>query len=202
MEAGTSASLVSMLQGNATLTGVQFLRQIYLTRFSDPAQNRDIYREFFRRRPASLFVFGVDSPELVQELIGLMREWHPTERVRLALLDPFDARPATSPKLTLRETNARFAELPLRLTLHPGDPAFTLPRVANQLGAADAILISPTIDADAFASAWYFLPRLMHATTVLIEGIAGPTGISCRAVSAQEVSRRADVTANRTRRAA
>ena len=72
------ASLVSMLQGNATLTGVQFLRQIYLTRFSHPAQNRDIYREFYRRKPASLFVLGVDSSTLVQELTGLMHEWHPT----------------------------------------------------------------------------------------------------------------------------
>lgn len=192
----------SMLQGNATLTGVQFLRQIYLARFSHPAQNRDIFREFYRRKPASLFVLGVDSSTLVQELTGLMREWHPTERVRLALLDPFDARPASSPKLTVRETNARFAELPVRLTLHPGDPACTLPRVANQLGTADAILLSPSIDADAFSSAWYFLPRLMHATSVLIEGSGGAAEVSYKAVPAEEVSRRANGSVAKIRRAA
>lgn len=196
------ASLVSMLQGNATLTGVQFLRQIYLTRFSHPAQNREIFREFYRRKPASLFVLGVDSSTLMQELAGLMHEWHPTQRVRLALLDPFDARPASSPKLTVRETNARFAELPVRLTLHPGDPTFTLPRVANQLGVADAILLSPSVDANAFGQAWYFLPRLMHPTSILIEGSDGPAGPSYRTVPAEEVSRRADGSVARTRRAA
>lgn len=191
-----------MLQGNATLTGVQFLRQIYLTRFSNPAANRDLYREFYRRKPTSLFVLGVDSSTLVQELADLMHEWHPTERLRLALLDPFDARPASAPKLTVRDTNARFADFPVRLTLHPGDPTFTLPRVANQLGMADVIVLSPSIDPEAFAPSWYFLPRLMHPASVLLEGCGGSTGPAYRTVTVEEVSRRADRTATRTRRAA
>jgi hypothetical protein len=202
MEADISAPLVSMLQGNATLAGVQFLRQIYLTRFSHPAQNRDVFREFYRRKPTSVFVLGVDSSTLAIELTGLMHEWHPTERLRLALLDPFDARPASAPKLTVRETNAQFAELPVRLTLHPGDPTFTLPRVANQLGTADVILLSPSIDAEAFAPSWYFLPRLMHATSVLLEGHVGPSGAGYRAVTAEEVSRRAERAGSKVRRAA
>jgi hypothetical protein len=191
-----------MLQGNATLTGVQFLRQIYLTRFANPASNRDLYREFYRRKPASLFVLGVDSSTLALELAGLMHEWHPTERLRLALLDPFDARPASAPKLTVRETNAQYAELPVRLTLHPGDPTYTLPRVANQLGTADVIVLSPSIDADAFAPSWYFLPRLMHGTSLLMEGCVGLNGPCYRTITAEEVSRRAERTASRTRRAA
>lgn len=191
-----------MLQGNATLTGVQFLRQIYLTRFSHPAQNREIYSEFYRAEPASLFVLGVDSLPLVLDLIELMQVWRPNERIRLALLDPFDARPAASSRLTLRETNARFAEKPVRLTLHPGDPAFTLPRVANQLGVADAILLSPSIDPAAFAPAWYFLPRLMGPGSTLIEGVSADSGVFYRGVPAEEVSRRADRAVERSRRAA
>jgi hypothetical protein len=191
-----------MLQGNATLTGVQFLRQIYLTRFSRPAQNREIYRELYRAKPTSLFVLGVDSLPFVQELTELMHGWKPSERVRLALLDPFDARPAGTPRLTLRETNAHFADKPVRLTLHPGDPATALPRIANQLGVADAILLSPSIDPAEFAPAWYFLPRLMHPESTLIEGTATESGPSYRCVTAEEVSRRAERSVQRTRRAA
>jgi hypothetical protein len=58
--------------------------------------------------------------------------------------------------------------------LVPGDPHSALARTANSLSGTDLLILSADIDRDSLAQAWRFVPRMVHANTLVFQQIAGP----------------------------
>ena len=60
--------------------------------------------------------------------------------------------------------------------LVPGDPFSALSRAANSLRDIDLATISADQDPAALERAWFYLPRVLHATSLVFQEQANPDG--------------------------
>ena len=112
------------------------------------------------------------------------------EPVRYAALDLFEARPAGSPPgQSLKETHQALSPTGAKVQLIPGDPAQALARAANSLQGMDLVVISADYDVASLGGAWFYLPRMLHATSrVYLESrLPDKPGTSMRLMEAKEI---------------
>ena len=83
----------------------------------------------------------------------------------------------------------------------PGNPFTALARSANALGPMDVILIAADQDAPSLERAWFYVPRLLRASTRVFQEIAGEgdQATHLRELTMGDIETRV---AGRTRRAA
>jgi len=154
------------------LSDISYFKFARLTMLSRPAKNRVIYRAMIRQRPASIVEIGMGDGQRALRMIELARDLHPSSRVRYAGIDAFEARP--NPTLRLKQAHQRFAATGARVLLAPGDPHAALARIANSLANTDLVVVSADVDAAALEQAWFFVPRMLNARSlVLIEETQG-----------------------------
>ena len=101
---------------------------------------------------------------------------HPKENLLYVGIDEFEARPASCPGLSLKEAHCRFKARQFKAQLLPGDPHAALTCAANALRNIDLVVISADQNAASLAQAWFYLPRVLHAKSVVYQEQAGPDG--------------------------
>ena len=120
------------------------------------------------------------------------------EATRLAAIDLFEARAAEQGGLSLKEAHRAFKGAATQVQLIPGDPAATVPRVANALGKNDVVILSSQISDEALAGAWFYLPRMLEATSVVLRESIGADGQRQLApIARQEIESRAGASRRR-----
>ncbi len=78
-------------------------------------------------------------------------------------IDLFEAHPVEhGPPIALKAAHRMFRATGAKVRLLPGDPLTVLSRAANQLGIADLVIVSAGFDAKVLATAWFYLPRILH----------------------------------------
>jgi hypothetical protein len=135
--------------------------------------------------------------------VDLARRGAGSEAVRYVALDLFEARPADRPRgLSLKQTHQMLSPLGAKVQLIPGDPAQALARAANSLQGMDLVLISADYDVASLGGAWFYLPRMLHASSRVYLESRQPDSpnASLRLLSASEIERLAGE--SRRRRAA
>jgi hypothetical protein len=141
----------------------------YLAYASRPKAERFLYRVIRKSRVAHIIEFGMTSLPRSRRLIEAAQRFAPGGKVSFAGIDLFesaaDVRAAAAGVFrALRPTGAS-------VRLLPGKLSDVLADAANNLTGTDLLLVANTITDDDLAPAWFYLPRMLHAgSLVLREG--------------------------------
>ena len=124
-------------------------------------------------------------------MIRLAALQNPGLRVGYTGLDLFEASPSDSGgRLALKTVYQRLRSTGARIRLMPGEPMEALTRFANDLGRFDLVVISAQAQAAATPRAWFYLPRLLGArSVVMIEEAQAPGQTDFRPLAHTQIDR-------------
>ncbi len=153
------------------------LKILYLLYLSKPTSDRLVYRGIRRFRPRKMAEIGMGAPLRSLRMITLASQFHAVEQVHFTGIDRFEDRPADwGPAVTLREAHRTLKATGARIQLVPGSPREGLSRVANGMGKLDLLLLTPGLDAEDMAGAWFYVPRLLHNQSLVFLETVLPDG--------------------------
>lgn len=186
------------------MNAFKFLKNVYLCHFSQPVADRALFRLLRKRRVQSIVEVGVGKLERTRRLLELATQLAAAEELKYAGIDLFEARPATSPGVGLKQAHKDLKPLVGKLQLVPGDVFSALARTANALTKTDLLIISADADAEGLAKAWFYVPRMLHdSSQVLVEEPTGKAGeTQFRLLTRLEIEQLASTAARSMRRAA
>ena len=148
------------------------LKQLYLTHFSKPVDDRCVYRAIRRTRPQSILEIGVGVGNRAVRMIELTRLLDPASQLHYVGIDEFEGRAKSdSPVLTLKQAHTLLRATPAKVQVVPGDPLSALSRVANSLKDIDLVIVAHDQQGESLARAWFFLPRTLHASSLVLQEI-------------------------------
>lgn len=178
------------------------LRSLYLCYLSQPKGLRPLYRLLCKRRKkqpiGKITELGVGIAERTLRMLELCTA---AEATVYTGIDLFEARQnGDGPGLSLKESHKKLATTGIKTKLIPGDPYSALARSANALGGQDLILISADQDRASLARAWFYVPRMLHDDTVVLEEELVEGSPVLKEISHDEIAKRA--AASKGRRAA
>ncbi len=179
------------------------LKCFCVANFSRPASHRCVYRAIRRGRFASIVELGIGNGSRAFRMIQLAMAGG--ENVRYTGIDEFELRgPERGEGLTLKRAYQCLRATGAAIQLVPGDPLSALSRAANSLTGTDLVVVSADVDAPSLRSAWRFVPRMLHRSSLVYLEEPDPRGGGLRLVrlSAGEVGRLAEVYQAQHRRAA
>ncbi|NBW87972.1 MAG: hypothetical protein EBR23_14390, partial [Planctomycetia bacterium] len=143
------------------------LRSLWLTRFSQPAGERAMYRHVLRTPPARILELGMGMLVRTERLLQAVGSSRAVADLHYVGLDRFEARmPTDPPGVSLKQAHQRLHSL-ARVQLVPGNIDSSLSRLCNHLGVFDMVLISAANDERHLARCWFFLQRLTTSTTTV-----------------------------------
>src|SRR5437763_8898973 len=179
------------------------LRSFYLLYFSQPANDRALYRALRSRPIRSIVELGISLTTRTPRLLEIAAWRTASLPVRYTGIDLFESRPADQAALTLKQAFAKLRSPSVRVQLVPGDPATALRRTANSLVGTELLIISANLDAASLAAAWTWMPRMLTATSLIFreEPAEKPGQMSWRVLTFADVQRLA-AAAKPARRAA
>lgn len=149
---------------------VGWIRFAYWKYISKPAQDRLVYRLIDRGEVTSITEIGVGNGLRAERMIAFAQRHHRPDQIRYAGLDLFEARPADSPGLSLKEAYRRLNSTGVQVRLIPGELLCGLLRSANTLLKTDLVVVNAEADPAAMEPAWFYFPRMLHEkSTVLLE---------------------------------
>jgi hypothetical protein len=167
-ELDTTLASRPALQRNATLKPASSLQYLFLSRFSRPRHERCLYRALRRLRARSIVEIGMGEARRALRMLSVAMRYRPHERLSYAGIDLFEARPADSPGLRLKDAHKRLIATGVQLRLVPGDPFAALARCANSLANTDLVVISADHDPAALEPAWFYIPRMLHERSLIL----------------------------------
>lgn len=138
------------------------LQYFYLSRLARPAHERGLYRAMRRRSMRSIVEIGMGDGRRALRLLSVAQRFRPDERLSYAGIDLFEARPAESAGLALKDAHRELTRTGVHLRLVPGDPFAALSRCANALTNTDLLIVSADQDTASLERAWFYLPRMLH----------------------------------------
>ena len=178
------------------------LKHLHLAYFSRPEADRPLYRAIRRCGAKKLLALGVGDCQRVIRMIAAAANFGPALEVRFVGIDLFEARPDDgSQGVSLKDAYRQLKSTGASIQLLPGNPFTALARSANALGPMDVILIAADQDAPSLERAWFYVPRLLRASTRVFQEIAGEgdQATHLRELTMGDIETRV---AGRTRRAA
>ncbi len=147
----------------------QYVNYLYLSGFSKPVSDRQVYRAVRKRRIANVVELGVGSAQRAERVIRLAQAVSPGKKIQYTGIDEFELRPPEAGDgLTLKEAYRRLRATGASIRLTPGDPASALVRKANELTGVDLLLISADQDAESLRRAWFYVPRMLHNNSLVL----------------------------------
>ena len=150
------------------VAAANWLRYFYLAYASRPKSERTLYRLVKRHRAVRIVEVGVSDIGRTASLIQVAQRFAVSEKVSHTGLDWFDARSKPLAELPLKEAHRILRATGANVRLVPGDPAVSLPTVANAHQNTDFILISHAVADDDLKSAWFYVPRMLHQKSVVL----------------------------------
>ena len=144
------------------------IKYAYYAYFAKPKSERLLYREIRRMRPARIVELGVANQRRTTRMLEVAARFA-TGSVEYTGIDLFEARGQAAGVLSLKAAHRVLKPLAERVRLLPGDPYMALSMAANSLSNTDLLVISADQDADSLARAWFYVPRMLHAQTLVLQ---------------------------------
>ena len=167
------------------------LQVIYLAHLSSPPADRAIYRAIRRGGVRRILEIGIGRARRALRMIRLAAAYSPDQRIRYVGIDPFESGPGpSSDRLSLRQAYCQLRATGAQVRLLPGGPLAVLRQWANSLGPIDLVVLSAGWDPAQIAQAWFYVPRMLQARSLLFVE-EGPPGAatSLRCLPMAEVER-------------
>jgi predicted O-methyltransferase YrrM len=155
-------------QRNATLSGCSLLNYYYWAYLAQPAGDRKLYRLLRQHPSRSIVELGVGRGERTRRMLEVARRFTPSETLRYTGIDLFEARVEPATGLKLKEAHQRLHLPGVKVQLVPGDPFSALSRTANNLRDTDLVIIRADQDSESVSRAWYYVPRMLHAQSLVL----------------------------------
>lgn len=154
------------MQGTADVTKLSFLRKFSLLRFSKPSHDRRLYRTICDQNCRRVVEIGLRDGQRAANMISLLLATESEKPLRYTGIDLFEARPDDR-SFTLKQAHRMLSGDGYEMRLVPGEVGQALARCANELRGTDLIVVSSSVDEEALAAAWHFLPRMLHKDSLV-----------------------------------
>jgi hypothetical protein len=158
-----------------------------LTWFSKPACDRQLFKLAAKHQPKSIVHFGLGSLRQAELLITVCQNFAGTDEIRYTGVDLFEARIPQLPGLTLKEAHRHLASTGAKTRVLPGDAPQMLPRMANQLGGTDFLVISLEGERQLLDGCWFFIPRMLQPNSLVLVQERRSSGAQYQVLNFQEV---------------
>ncbi len=193
----------SLPQRNATLSAGALIRSTWLLYFSQPANDRALYKAVKGRTIRSVLEFGIGDGTRTKNLIEVISWEQANLPLRYTGIDLFEGRPKGQKGLTLKQAFAEIRAPEVKVQLIPGLPYDALLRCASTLSETDLIILAADQRPEDFEKAWKFIARTVHDKTLILrEQPAGPGKTVFQTLPVGEVHRLARESGRVVRRAA
>ena len=143
---------------------------------SQPKADRQLYRLVKKNAIARIVEVGIRSVGQTTSLIQVAQRFAPDGKVAYTGLDWFDARPQEQLPLTLKKAHAALQTTGAQVRLVPGPPANSLASIANAHQNTQLLLIAETVSDQDLESAWFYVPRMLRATSLVFRERMSPNG--------------------------
>jgi hypothetical protein len=151
-----------------TLQPSSRLKIIYLLYLSKPSSDRLIYRAIVRKKVRRILELGIGEGKRALRMIDAAARLAPRAEIQYVGMDLFEARNETDgPGLSLISAHRVLKQSGAWIKLIPGDPLNNLARMANDLGQFDLLIFSPQFKTHRLNPNWFFVPRLLHAQSMV-----------------------------------
>jgi hypothetical protein len=141
----------------------------YLSYLSKPSSDRLIYRAIVQKKARRILELGIADGRRALHMIDAAGRCNSRSDIQYVGMDLFEERGDTDhPSLTLIDAHRALTRSGARIKLIPGDPLRSLAQAANNLGQFDLLIISPQAESDRLGRIWFFVPRLLHAQSLVI----------------------------------
>ena len=179
------------------------IRSTWLLYFSQPANDRALYKAVKGRSIRSVLEFGVSDGARTKNLFEVLSWQQENLPLRYMGIDLFEARPKGQKGLTLKQAFAEIRAPEVKVQLVPGLPYDALLRCNGALTETDLIILSADQQPIDFEKAWKFIARTVHDKTLILrEQPAGPGKTVFQTLPVAEVHRLARESGKIIRRAA
>lgn len=158
------------------MAAASWLRYCYLAFASRPKSVRQLYRLVKRHRAVKIVEVGISDINRAASMIQIAQRFAAGEKVSHTGLDWFDARSNSLAELSIKEAHRVLRATGANVRLVPGEPARSLPTVANAHPNTDLILISAAVADDDLKAAWFYFPRMLHQRSVVLRERQVDTG--------------------------
>ncbi len=150
------------------MAAASWFRYLYLSRASRPKSVRQLYRLVKRQQVCRIVEVGIGDLHRSVSLVEVAQRYASGKKVVFTGIDWFEARAKELAPLSLKEAYRALRATGANVRLGPGVPATSLAAAANAHQNTDLILISASIaDADLDA-AWFYVPRMLYARSVVL----------------------------------
>ncbi len=150
------------------MSAANLFKYLHLAYFAKPAAARPIFRTIRKIRAGHLVAIGLSDGELVRKMILFARQETARPQVRFTGIDQFELRPDCESHVSLKQAHRLLHTTGARVQLVPGDPLTALARCANSLLDTDLVVIRADQLGDAMQRAWFYLPRMLHAESLVL----------------------------------
>ncbi len=106
-------------------------------------------------------------------------------------IDLFESRPLASTALPLKTAHQTFKATDARIRLAPGPVGAVLSKWANTLSRTDLLLIGAQFDEEDLRGGWFYLPRMLHAGSLVLRERLDGDQFAWAPLDAAEIARRA-----------
>lgn len=174
------------------MSQVNTLGFFYLAHLSLPLKDRVLYQAARKHRVRRVLEIGLEDGTRLKRMLSVLAGHAAPGDVVYSVIDLFESRPSTSqPAFSLKEIHQLLTAAGVRSRLVPGDPHAALARAANAIGPVDLIVLSSQADSAAMASAWFYMPRLLHEGTLVFQEQGSGFLARMESLSHAEIAKRA-----------
>ena len=171
------------------VAAANWLRYTYLARFARPKGNRQLFRLVKRQQVCRVVEIGISDLARAVSLIQVAQRFAGDKKVWYTGIDLFDARPTGSEALGLKETYRILRATEANVRLVPGMPNMSLASAANAHQNTDLILLGPSVTASDLNGAWFYVPRMLHANSVILSEQHDSAGqVSFQAITRTQIA--------------
>jgi len=168
------------------------LRLFYLFHLAKPASDRPIYRAVYESQARTLMEIGMGQCQRALRLIELAGRASPLLAIRYVGVDLFELRlPPAAPGYCLKDAYRLLRKTQAQIQLLPGDPFTVLAKMGNWLKPIDVLVISSSVDHRSMDRAWFYVPRILHANSLVFQEIRvrGTNRVEVRRLTPSQVEK-------------
>ena len=132
-----------------------------------PAADRLIYKTIKAHQVRSIVEIGMGNGTRCMNMIRAAKKYG-IKNIRYTGVDLFDGRPEGQPELLLKSMHKQVNQLEIKSQLVPGDTSNAIRRIANSHTRTDLIVISAGYQKQDLDAAWFYVPRMLHANSVVL----------------------------------
>lgn len=159
------------------MAAANWFRYLYLAQASRPKSIRQLYRLAKRQKVCRIVEVGISDVHRAASLIEVAQRYAPQQKVFFTGIDWFDARSQDIEPLSLKDAYRVLRATGANVRLVPGAPGASLASAANAHQNTDLILISALVPDAELQPAWFYVPRMLHAPSVVLREHRDTSGV-------------------------